>query len=99
MARFSWEPEYTAEDAADAFIDQVAHFVQQAHAMVMQAEALMQLVDPTSDEREISKVEAERRGILEQLERKYRLAQQLRQAVSDIKTAGQGSRPELGVKA
>lgn len=95
MARYSWEPEYTAEDAADAFIDQVAHFVQTAHAMKVQAEALMQLIDPTEEERQITREAAAEAGILDQLERKYRLAQQLRQAVSDIQTAGQGSRPEL----
>lgn len=95
MARRSWEPEYTIEDAADALLKQVAHFVQQAHDLVEQVEAMQALVGPTSEERDMTREVAEAAGILQQLERKYKLEQLLYRAHSDIKTAGQGERPAL----
>lgn len=91
---FSWEKTYTIEDAAEALLQQIDSFEQQAHDLVAQANALRQLVSLTDEENAMSLDEAEASGKLEGMKRRAELAQKLNAAESRIKTAGQGQRPE-----
>lgn len=89
--------QYTINDVAEATLQQVDNFVQQAHDLVEQLQALIECgAGITDDERLITREEAERMGTLEQLQHKYKIDGQLREAISRVKTAGQGRRPEKG---